>query len=51
MISQDEAILIEIMRVNRKEIAILYLEHYVQRFGPLSNEVGDIIKKILEEKE
>lgn len=51
MISQDEAILIEIVRVNTKERAALYLEDYIQRYGFLSDEVGDIVKKILKKKD
>lgn len=51
MISPNEAILIEIVRTNTKERAALYLEDYIQRNGFLSNEAGDIVKKILKEKE
>lgn len=50
MISPNEAILIEIVRANTKERAALYLEDYIQRNGFLSNEAGDIVKKILKEK-
>lgn len=50
MISPDEAILIEIVRVNTKEQAALYLEDYIQHNGFLSNEAGNIVKKILKEK-
>lgn len=51
MISSNERILIEIAKRNSKERAALYLEDYIQRNGFLSNEAGDIIKKLLEEKE
>ena len=51
MISPNERILIEIVKRNSKERAALYLEDYIQRNGFLSNEAGDIIKKLLEEKE
>lgn len=51
MISPNEASLIEIVRANTKERAALYLEDYIQRNGFLSNEAGDIVKKILKEKE
>lgn len=51
MISPNERILIEIVKRNSKERAVLYLEDYIQRNGFLSNEAGDIVKKLLEEKE
>lgn len=51
MISPNERILIEIVKRNSKERAALYLEDYIQRNGFLSNEAGDIVKKILEEKQ
>ena len=51
MISPNERILIEIVKRNSKERAALYLEDYIQRNGFLSNEAGDIVKKLLEEKE
>lgn len=46
-----EEILIEIIKVNNKEMSALFLQDYIQRHGPLSNEAGDIVKKLLEEKE
>lgn len=51
MISSNERILIEIVKRNSKERAALYLQDYIQRNGFLSNEAGDIVKKILEEKQ
>lgn len=51
MISPNERILIEIVKRNSKERAAAYLQDYVQRNGFLNNEVGDIVKKLLEEKE
>ena len=51
MISSNERILIEIVKRNSKERAAAYLQDYVQRNGFLNNEVGDIVKKLLEEKE
>lgn len=51
MISPNERILIEIVKRSSKERAAAYLQDYVQRNGFLNNEVGDIVKKILEEKE
>lgn len=51
MLNPNEKILVEIVRANTKERAALYLEDYIQRNGFLSNEAGDIVKKLLEEKE
>lgn len=51
MISPNERILIEILKRSSKERAAAYLQDYVQRNGFLNNEVGDIVKKLLEEKE
>lgn len=51
MISPNERILIEIVKRSSKERAAVYLQDYVQRNGFLNNEVGDIVKKLLEEKE
>lgn len=47
----NEEILIEIIKVSNKEMSALFLQYYIQRHGPLSNEAGDIVKKLLEEKE
>lgn len=51
MLNLNETILVEIVRVNTKEVAALYLQDYIQRNGFLSNEAGDIIKKLLKEKD
>ncbi len=51
MLSPNERILIEIVKRNSKERAAAYLQDYVQRHGFLNNEVGDIVKKLLDEKE
>lgn len=51
MLSPNERILIEIVKRNSKERAAAYLQDYIQRHGFLNNEVGDIVKKLLEEKE
>lgn len=51
MISPNERILIEIVKRSSKERAAVYLQDYIQRNGFLNNEVGDIVKKLLEEKE
>lgn len=51
MISPNERILIEIVKRSSKERAAAYLQDYVQRNGFLNNEVGDIVEKLLEEKE
>jgi len=51
MLNLNEKILVEIVRVNTKEVAALYLQEYIQSNGFLSNEAGDIIKKLLEEKD
>lgn len=49
--NQVEQVLIAIIEANTKDMAILYLEHYIQHNGFLSDEAGDIVKKLLEEKE
>ena len=51
MLNLNETILVEIVRVNTKEVAALYLQEYIQSNGFLSNEAGDIIKKLLKEKD
>ena len=51
MLDLNETILVEIVRVNTKEVAALYLQDYIQSNGFLSNEAGDIIKKLLKEKD
>lgn len=51
MLNLNETILVEIVRVNTKEVAALYLQNYIQSNGFLSNEAGDIIKKLLKEKD
>jgi transcriptional accessory protein Tex/SPT6 len=51
MLNLNETILVEIVRVNTKEVAALYLQDYIQSNGFLSNEAGDIIKKLLKEKD
>ena len=51
MLNLNETILVEIVRVNTKEVAALYLHDYIQSNGFLSNEAGDIIKKLLKEKD
>jgi hypothetical protein len=50
MLNLNETILVEIVRVNTKEVAALYLQDYIQSNGFLSNE-ADIIKKLLKEKD
>ena len=49
--NQAEQVLIAIIEANTKDRAILYLEYYIQRNGFLSDEAGDIVRKLLEEKE
>ena len=51
MLNLNETILVEIVRVNTKEVAALYLQDYIQSNGFLSYEAGDIIKKLLKEKD
>lgn len=51
MLNLNETILVEIVRVNTKEVAALYLQDYIQSNGFLSNEAGDIIKKLFKEKD
>lgn len=48
--TDSERVLIEIVRVNTLEMAIQYVQYYVQRNGFLSNEAGDEVKRLLEEK-
>lgn len=43
-----EKILIEIMKVNTKDMAVLYLESYIQENGFLSDEATKEVRKILE---
>ena len=50
MISTQETLLIEIVRVSSLDMAAIYLESYIQENGFLSNEAGDIVKKLLKEK-
>lgn len=50
MISIQEAVLIEIVRVSSLDMAAIYLEDYIQQNGFLNNEAGDIVKKLLKEK-
>lgn len=50
MISPNERILIEMVKRNSKERATAYLQDYIQRHGFLNNEVGDMVKKLLDEK-
>jgi hypothetical protein len=50
MISIQEALLIEIVRVNTLNMAAIYIENYIQHNGFLSDEAGDIVKKLLKEK-
>ncbi len=49
--NRAEQVLTAIIEANTKDMAILYLEDYIQRYGFLSDEAGDIVKKLLEEKE
>ena len=51
MLNPNERILIEMVKRSSKERAAAYLQDYVQRHGFLNNEVGDIVKKLLDEKE
>lgn len=46
----SEKLLIEIMQANRKDIAIIYLEDYIQIYGFLSDEAGREVRKIIKEK-
>lgn len=46
----NELILIAIIEANTREMAALYLQDYIQRNGPVSNEAGDEIKRLLELK-
>ncbi len=49
--TQIEKYLIALIKVNNLEVCALYLQDYIQRNGPVSNEAGDEIKKILAEKQ
>ena len=48
--TKSEKVLIEIVRVNRKEISDSYLQYYIQRNGSLSNEAEETVRQLLEEK-
>lgn len=50
MLNPNERILIEMVKRNSKESAAAYLQDYIQLHGSLNNEVGDIVKKLLDEK-
>lgn len=45
----SEKLLIEIMKANRKDIAIIYLEDYIQIYGFLSDEAAREVRKIIKE--
>ena len=49
--TQSEKLLIAIIKINDLEACALVLQDYIQRNGPVSNEAGDEIKKILAEKQ
>lgn len=49
--TQIEKYLIALIKANNLEVCALYLQDYIQRNGPVSNEAGDEIKKILAEKQ
>ena len=47
---QEEVVLINIINsCNNINVLAFILESYVQQYGPLSNEAGDIIKDRIEE--
>ena len=46
-----EIIFIIIAVILLKEKSALFLQDYIQRHGPLSNEAGDIVRKLIKEKE
>ena len=48
--TDKERVLIAIIEANTKDMAILYLQDYIQKNGFLSNEAGDEVKRLLEAK-
>jgi len=46
-----EELLITIMKNSSKEKRPQVLQSHIQKYGPLSNEAGDIIKKLIEDGE
>lgn len=49
--SEKEEFLIAMVKANSKDMAIQYLQYYIQRNGFLSNEAGEEIRRILAEKD
>jgi len=49
--TQSEKMLIAAIKASNLEVCALFLQGYIQRNGPVSNEAGDEIKKILAEKQ
>ena len=49
--TQSEKMLIAIIKASNLEICALFLQDYIQRNGPVSNEAGDEIKRILAKKQ
>ena len=50
MISTQEAVLIELVRVNTLNMAAIYIENYIQHNGFLSDEAGNVVKNYLRRK-
>jgi len=49
--NRKEQILIEILKANRLEVLVSYLQYYIKRNGFPSDEAWLIIKKLVEEKQ
>lgn len=49
-LQEDEKTLVEVVKFysHNKNLAAMILQDYISKHGPLSNEAGDQIKKILE---
>ena len=48
--TDKEKLLIEIMKANRKDVAISYLQWHIQIYGFLSNQAGREVRKIIGDK-
>ncbi len=46
----EEKVLIEMLKVLDQNGAAVMLEMYIARYGPLTDEAGEVVKTILSEK-
>lgn len=49
--TRSEKMLIATIKASNLEVCALFLQDYIQRNGPVSDEAGDEIRKILAEKQ